>query len=65
MWDIKTDGESVKKEFFRLCFIKAAGPMQKLWQEWENYSFATVRDKDLARWIDYTLEAERWNMMLL
>jgi Domain of unknown function (DUF4838) len=59
MWDIKTDGESLKKEFFRLCFNKAAGTMQKLWLEWENYSFTAVRESDLARWIDYTLEAER------
>lgn len=59
MWNIKTDGESIKKEFFRLCFIKAAGIMQKLWQEWENYSFTAVREKDLARWIDNTLAAEK------
>src|SRR5207244_1293562 len=38
---------------------KAAGVMQKLWQEWENYSFTAVRDNDLARWIDYTQEAEK------
>jgi hypothetical protein len=59
MWDIKTDVESVKKEFFGNCFGKAAGVMQKLWQEWENYSFTAVRDNDLARWIDYTQEAEK------
>ena len=59
MWDIKTDGESVKKEFFSLCFNKAAAIMQKLWQDWDNYSFTTVREKDLARWIDYTNEAEK------
>jgi hypothetical protein len=59
MWDIKTDGESLKKEFFRNCFHKAAGTMQKLWQEWENYSFTSVRESDLARWIDYTSEADR------
>jgi hypothetical protein len=59
MWDIKTDGESIKKEFFRLCFNKAAGTMQKLWQEWENYSFTAIRESDLARWIDNTIEAEK------
>ncbi len=59
MWDIRTDGESIKEEFFRLCFNNAAGIMKKLWQEWDNYSFTTVRESDLARWIDYSLEAER------
>jgi hypothetical protein len=59
MWDIKADVESLKKEFFRNCFGKAAGTMQKLWNEWENYSFTTVREKDLARWIDYAIEAEK------
>jgi hypothetical protein len=59
MWDIKTDIELVKKEFFRLCFKKAAATMQKLWQEWENYSFTSVRESDLARWIDYTVEADK------
>lgn len=59
MWDIDTDAESVKKEFFRLCFNKAAGIMQRMWQQWEKYSFTTVREKDLAGWIDNTFEAEK------
>ncbi|MEK7225246.1 MAG: DUF4838 domain-containing protein [Bacteroidota bacterium] len=59
MWDINTDGESIKKGFFGLCFNKAAGTMKKLWQEWENYSYTAVRESDLARWIDYTWDAEK------
>ncbi|MDP4261653.1 MAG: DUF4838 domain-containing protein [Bacteroidota bacterium] len=59
MWDIKSDAEAAKKEFFTLCFGKASGIMQKLWNEWENYSFAFVRETDLGRWIDYTSAAEK------
>ncbi|HWR33727.1 MAG TPA: DUF4838 domain-containing protein [Chitinophagaceae bacterium] len=59
MWDIKTDGEALKKEFFRRCFGKAEEPMKKLWKNWESYSFSTVRDNDLASWIDYVSEAEK------
>lgn len=59
MWDIKTDVESVKKEFFKNCFGKAADVMQKLWKEWESYSFTSVRENDLAHWIDYTTEADK------
>ncbi len=57
MWDIKTDGEALRKEFFRLCFGKAEEPMKKLWQEWESYSFPFIRENDLVRWLDYTTEA--------
>jgi hypothetical protein len=59
MWDINADAEAAKKEFFRLCFYKASDIMQKLWNEWENYSFASLRESSLARWIDYVTEAER------
>lgn len=59
MWDINFDPQPAIKEFFRLCFGKAAGVMEKLWSDWDNYSFTTVREGDLARWIDYTIEAER------
>ncbi len=59
MWDAKTDAEPLKKEFFQLCFGKAAEVMKKLWQEWEDYSFANVREQDLARWIDYIISAEQ------
>jgi hypothetical protein len=58
MWDATTDPAPAKKEFFRLCFDKASDIMEKLWNEWENYSFATVREGDLGRWIDYVNEAE-------
>ncbi len=59
MWDISADPVAAKKEFFRLCFGKATDVMEKLWNEWDNYSYTTVREGDLARWIDYTTEAER------
>jgi hypothetical protein len=59
MWDIKFDAEAAKKEFFINCFGKAAETMQKLWIEWENYSFTMVREGELARWIDYALTAEK------
>ncbi len=59
MWDIHADAGASIKEFFRLCFGKAEGVMEKLWNEWDQYAYATVREGDLARWIDYAGEAER------
>ena len=59
MWDINADAAAEKKEFFKLCFKKAADLMEKLWNEWENYSFTTIREGDLGHWIDYITEAER------
>lgn len=57
MWDVNTDVEAYTKEFFELCFAKAASPMKKMWQEWETYAFPQPREGDLARWIDWTKEA--------
>ena len=59
MWNVNADDGSMRKEFFESCFNKAAPSMEKLWKEWENYSFTGVRDNDLARWIDYVQEAEK------
>jgi hypothetical protein len=59
MWDVKSEIETRKQEFFKLCFGKAAGTMQKLWSEWEKYSYTFIREGELARWIDYVSEAER------
>jgi hypothetical protein len=59
MWDIQSDAEAIRKEFFTLCFGKASESMKKLWKEFENYSFAYIREADLARWIDYTIAAEK------
>ena len=59
MWDINTDPAAASKEFFKLCFEKASDIMQKLWKEWENYSFTSLRENDLARWMDYAMEAEK------
>jgi hypothetical protein len=59
MWDINTDTDAARKEFFELSFGKASQTMQKLWNEFENYSFAYIREGELARWIDYTLTAEK------
>jgi hypothetical protein len=59
MWDINADPVAAKKEFFRLCFGKATDVMEKLLNEWDNYSYTIVREGDLARWIDNTTEAER------
>jgi hypothetical protein len=59
MWDIKSDGEALKNEFFKLCFGKAELIMKKLWNSWENYSFSIIRDNYLAVWIDNVLEAEK------
>lgn len=58
MWDVNADPEPARKEFFTLCFKKASPAMQKLWNEWENYTYSMVREKDLAKWIDYVYEAD-------
>lgn len=59
MWDLNTDVESIRKEFFNNCFGKASGTMKRLWKEWEEYGFTQVRETDLARWIDLAEEAGR------
>ncbi len=59
MWDVHADASAAKKEFFRLCFDNAAEIMERLWNEWDNYTYTPVREGDLARWIDYTAEAEK------
>jgi hypothetical protein len=58
MWDGQADVAATRKEFFRLCFMNAAPAMEKLWNEWEKYSFTMVRENDLAHWIDYTTQAD-------
>jgi hypothetical protein len=59
MWDINYDVAAGKKEFFTLCFGKASGLMQKIWDEWEVYGYTMAREADMARWIDWVNEAER------
>jgi len=59
MWNANFNPAPAKKEFFKLCFGKAAGLMETLWNEWENNSYTPVRESDLARWMDYTTEAEK------
>lgn len=59
MWDTKFDAEAAKEEFFVSSFRKAATTMKKLWAEWEANVFPSVREADLARWIDYANTASR------
>lgn len=59
MWDANSDLTNVKKEFFRLCFGNAADIMQKLWADWESYSFTSIREDALARWFDLVSEAQK------
>jgi hypothetical protein len=59
MWDINADPAPRREEFFNLCFGKAANLMRTMWNEWEKYSFTTIREGSLARWIDYVNEAEK------
>jgi hypothetical protein len=58
MWNVNADPIAARKEFFRLCFNKAAGVMEKMWNEWEKYPVSIVREGALAQWIDYVSEAE-------
>ncbi len=57
MWDVRSNSSLIRKEFFDLCFKKASVPIQRLWQEWENYSFQFVRESSLAGWIDLADQA--------
>lgn len=59
MWNPSFNAAAAKTEFFKRCFLNAAAPMEKLWNEWEKYSFKMVREDYLARWIDYVAEAGR------
>lgn len=59
MWDVNTDVNKTKQEFFDLCFLKAAVPLKQIWDEWENYSFTSVRESDLAKWMDLAISADK------
>lgn len=58
MWDINTNVNEIKRQFFSDCFGRAASQMENLWQSWENYSFTNIRESDLAQWIDIVSSAE-------
>jgi hypothetical protein len=57
LWDVNTDPESIKKEFFEKCFGRAALLLRKLWDEWEAYPYTVVRESDLASWLDIITQA--------
>ncbi|PZR27454.1 MAG: hypothetical protein DI535_10615 [Citrobacter freundii] len=58
MWDVSADVNKIKQEFFDRCFKKASEPMKQLWNDWENYSAAMVRESSLAEWMDLVAKAE-------
>ncbi len=45
MWDIQTNTDAARQEFFSQCFGRASESMKKLWNEFENYSFAYIRER--------------------
>lgn len=59
MWDIKSNEEALRNEFFRLCFGKAEVLMKQLWTDFENYPYTSIRDNDWAKWLDYISKAEK------
>lgn len=59
LWNINDDTKKSEEEFYNLCFGNIAGEMKTLWKEWESYPFKTVREKDLARWIDEVTTTEK------
>ena len=59
LWDINSNTEGLKKEFFEKCFGRSAPLISGLWMEWEKYPYSKVRESDLANWIDIVDEAGR------
>lgn len=59
LWNINTNVSAVRKQFFSLCFGKAAGLIESMWNEWENYPYSVVRESDLASWMDIVTKAEK------
>ncbi|MBS1655751.1 MAG: DUF4838 domain-containing protein, partial [Bacteroidetes bacterium] len=59
LWDVKTDPDAIKKNFFTDCFGKAASIMEDLWNGWESYPYSAVRESDLAEWIDMVDKASQ------
>jgi len=59
LWNINDDTKKSGEEFFNLCFGSIETEMKALWKEWDSYPFKTVREKDLANWIDIITEAVR------
>lgn len=59
MWDVNSNTDKLREEFFQLSFGKAADKMKKLWKSWESNAFTSPRESDLALWMDLTMDASR------
>ncbi|HEX2845631.1 MAG TPA: DUF4838 domain-containing protein [Chitinophagaceae bacterium] len=59
LWDTKVNVDSIRNDFFRLCFEDASVPLSKLYSQWENYEHNIPLDNDLAGWISLVDEADR------
>ena len=57
LWDIKTDVEGLKTEFFRSAFGEAAPMMRKIYEDWENPGQRIPSDNTLADWLKLADEA--------
>lgn len=52
MWDINSNSDQLKTEFFSNCFGKAASTIRKLFEGMESNGFATPRESDLTNWVN-------------
>lgn len=57
LWNVNTDVEAIKNDFFSKAFEKAAAPMSRLYKTWENYPHRIPTDNDLAEWFEWIDEA--------
>ena len=59
LWDINSDVESIKKDFYTNAFSSVAPQMRKMMDSWEEYPNRVPSDNDLADWLRLTDEAYR------
>lgn len=57
LWDVNTDVETIKKDFFTNAFGLVAPQMKKVMDSWEQYPHRVAADNDLADWLRLTNEA--------
>lgn len=57
LWDVNSDIETIKKDFYSNAFGSVAPQMRKMMDSWEEYPNRVPADNDLADWLALADEA--------
>lgn len=57
LWNINTDVNKARNEFFDKAYGRVAPQMKKLYDSWENYPHKVVFDNDLYDWMSWVNDA--------